>query len=159
MFVSKKVEIKETNKGKGIFANKKIGKYERILEFEKNFVTKPSNFTLRIAENIHQISKDPCAKENFVNHSCEPNAYINFKDLSLKALRNIKPDEEIAYNYLTVDWDDEDIFECKCRAKNCYKNLHGFKNLSFKEKIKLRQFLSPFLSKKIKENKSADRSC
>ena len=150
-----KIKIRLTEKGKSIFAICQIERHEIIVRFERNFTNQPSNKTLRIAENTHQLSRESHSMENFINHSCEPNGYINFKDMTLRALRRINEGEEITYNYLTADWDDEDVFDCKCGSARCLKKVHGFKNLSFVEKQKLKRFLSPFLKKKLREIESA----
>lgn len=75
----------------------------------------------------------------FINHSCEPNLRIfavvgdltdkNVHQLAFFALRDIKPDEELTFDY--VDGVDEDNIEfeiqeqrgdmvpCLCGSKNC----------------------------------------
>ncbi|MBI4146970.1 SET domain-containing protein [Candidatus Woesearchaeota archaeon] len=145
------VKIKQTNKGKGIFAAYELQKETKILKFERNFVTLPNTVTLRIDEHKHQLSTNPHSAENYINHACDPNAYIDFNDLSLRALRKIKLEEEITYNYFTSDWDNEDPFDCKCGSPCCKKLINGFKHLSLTEKKKLAPLLSPFLKKKLGE--------
>ena len=129
-------------------ATRDVIKNEIIFYFEKNFVPEPNNFTLRINENKHQLSENPSAKENFLNHSCYPSAYIDFDLLALRAIREVRKGEEVTYNYFTTDWDGEDIFECKCGSSGCIKQISGFKYLPYEEKIKIKKFLSPFLLKK-----------
>lgn len=151
MFVSDKIKVLKNTKGRGIFAKEDIGKSELIIEFKKTYISYPTNTCLRIDENLYQDNLDREATENFVNHSCEPNAFIQFDDMSLISLRKIKKGEEITYNYLTVDWDKEDVFKCKCKSKKCLKELRGFKHLPIEEKKKLEPMLSPFLKKKLNE--------
>ena len=104
MFVSNKIEVRKKGDGeKGIFAKEDIKKGETILEFEKNFVEAPTKTSIQIDEKLHQESRNQEAEENFINHSCNPNAYINFSNLTLVALRNIKKGEEITFNYLTTE--------------------------------------------------------
>ena len=95
------------------------------------------------------ISSNPESIENFLNHSCEPNGYINFEDLTFRALRNIKKGEELTFNYLTTEWDMANKFDCKCDSKDCFGYIGGFKYLPLKEKTKLLPFLSPFLKNKL----------
>jgi hypothetical protein len=149
MFLLNKLEVRNTQKGKGLFSTEVILKDQTILEFEKNYIGHHNNKTLQIDENKHQISKNPDAIENFINHSCQPNAYINFKDLTFRAKHKIGKGEELTYNYFTTDWDNEDVFQCKCGRKNCKKLIKGFRNLVLQDKKKLRPLLSPYLLRKL----------
>lgn len=147
-----KIFLLQTEKGKGLFAGEEILAGEKILEFEKNFVDYPTNKTLRIGENTHQLSTDPEAFENFINHSCEPTAQIDFKNLFLIASRTIDKGEEITYDYFTSDWEDEDVFDCRCGSSNCRLLVNGFKNLTQEERLKIKDKLSPFLLSKLELN-------
>lgn len=153
-YYNNKLEIRKTEKGKSLFARKDINKNEIILEFEKNFLPYPTKTSMQIDENIHQESKNPDAFENFINHSCEPNSYINFRDLTLRVIRKIKKGEEITYNYLTTEWELKSKFQCKCGSGKCYGHIKGFKYLTKEQQKDLLPFISPFLKKKInKKNK------
>lgn len=154
MFVSGKIEVRESNKGKSLFTKEEIKKDEKILEFEKKFQKNVTETSMQIDENLHQESKNLTALENFLNHSCEPNGYIDFKDLTFRALRNIKKGEELTFNYNTSDWDMGEGFDCKCGSKNCLHKIKGFKILTIIQKNKLEPLLSPFLKKKLKEKLS-----
>lgn len=145
------VEIRENKKGRGIYSLIDLLRGEMILYFEKNYVNYSTNMTLRIDENRFQMTKNPDAPDNFINHSCDPNCYIGWRDLSLRALKPIKTGEELTYNYFTSDWDNEDPFECRCGSKNCKRIINGFKNLDLCEMIELFDLLSPFLKKKFYE--------
>lgn len=147
--VQEVIQLIQTPKGKGLRATKKIFKSEYILSFEKNFVNYSNNKTLRIDENLHQISTDPEAIENFVNHSCEANAYIDFESLTLRAFRDIEAGEEITYNYFTTDWDKEDVFDCLCGTSVCFRKISGFKSLDFDNQLRLKELLSGYLLKKL----------
>ena len=74
-----------------------------------------------------------------INHSCNPNAGIRGEN-ELFALRDIKKEEEIFYDYSTTMWEDEikikkwlglPLWEmsCKCAEKNCRKVIGQFYNL------------------------------
>jgi hypothetical protein len=143
-----KILLKETKNGCSLFANQIIEVDEKILEFEKNFISYSTNKTLRISENVHQISRDPEALENFINHSCKPNTYIDFQNLFLISSKKIEYGEEITYDYFTSDWDNEDVFDCQCGTSNCRQKINGFKHLSDEERLKIKNKLSPFLLNK-----------
>ena len=154
MYVSNKIEVRDTKKGKSIFAIDEIVKDEIIFEFEKNFLKYPTKTSMQIDETKHQECTNPEAVENFLNHSCDPNGYIDFKDLTYRALRPIKKGEELTFNYLTTEWELANKFNCKCDSQKCYGKIKGFKYLTLEQKRELKPLLSPFLKKKLKEAES-----
>ena len=154
MYVSDKVEVRDTKKVKSLFAIDSFVEDEVVLEFEKNFLEQPRRDTLCIDTNKHQYSTNPKATENFLNHSCNPNGYIDFEDLTYRALRPIKKGEELTFNYLTTEWDMANKFDCSCGSNNCYGKIKGFKYLTLNQQKELEPLLSPFLKKKLKEAES-----
>ena len=73
-----------------------------------------------------------------INHSCEPNAFVQDKN-ELVALRDIKSGEEIFYDYSTTMADNQEKIEaangmlwtckCRCDSKNCRKIIKQFYEL------------------------------
>ena len=57
----------------------------------------------------------------FVNHACKPNCYTEIvgRTIWIRAARNIKPGEELTYDYHT---DGEQVIECRCRS-GCMRQL------------------------------------
>ncbi len=154
MYVSDKIEMQDTKKGKSIFAIDGIVKDEVVFEFEKNFLEHPTKTSMQIDKGIHQESTHPEAVENFLNHSCNPNGYIDFQDLTYRALHPIKKGEELTFNYLTTEWKLANKFDCECGSEKCYGQIRGFKYLTLEQQIELEPLLSPFFKKKLKEAES-----
>jgi SET domain-containing protein len=50
----------------------------------------------------------------FINHSCRPNCYVHIvgHTIWIRAARNIRPGEELTYDYMT---DGEGLIPCRCR--------------------------------------------
>lgn len=147
-----KAEVRQTKNGKFIFAGDEIMRDELIFKFEKNYLDHPTRTSLQIDKGVHQESTNAQAFENFLNHSCEPNGYIDFRDLTFRALRPIKKGEEFTFNYLTTEWDLANKFRCNCGSKNCYKQINGFKYLTLEQQKELKSLLSPYLKKKFNIN-------
>ncbi len=145
-------QIVKTNKGCGLQSTRKILAGALILAFEKNFVSHSTNKTLRISENRHQLCRDEGQAENFINHSCEPNAYIDFDQLELRALKTIGTGEEITYDYLTSDWDGEDVFICNCKTPSCRGLIRGFRYLDKAGRDQIKHLLSPFFQSKFHQS-------
>lgn len=62
----------------------------------------------------------------FINHSCAPNCetVIENSRVFIDAIRNIKPGEELGYDY-QLTWESTDdpeelaLYACRCGAKKC----------------------------------------
>ncbi len=55
----------------------------------------------------------------FTNHSCDPSTRIE-KDTGLMiAMRNVWPNDEITFDYLTTETEMVAGFDCTCGAENC----------------------------------------
>ncbi len=122
--------------GKGVFAKRDIRKNERILEFTGLIISEQqaklwkgkeveANL-LQIDDNKYiDIEEEPGV---LVNHSCQPNAGIK-NDRILVALRNIKKNEEIFFDYSTTMDEDCWTMKCKCGSKKCRGIVKDFKYL------------------------------
>jgi len=84
-----------------------------------------------------------------IYHSCDPNAYIDWKTMELKAKRNISSGITITYHYGTSE-DDYSMaaFACNCGSTNCVRYFRGCKYLTKKQRNKIKHLLSPFLQNK-----------
>jgi hypothetical protein len=61
----------------------------------------------------------------FVNHSCQPNCETDEIDghVYIFAIRNIKPGEELTYDYWLYDGDDD--APCYCGSKKCRGSMYS----------------------------------
>jgi hypothetical protein len=156
---------------KGIFAKKPIKKGEIISKpgvgviitereykrlQKKNFKT-IGHYAIKVADRTYLISsKDGRLDEDdFFNHSCEPNAGIKEK-FTVVAMENIKPGEEITYDYAMTDCDKDDYFKCNCGAKNCRKFITGSDWKKPELQRKYKGYFSWYIQEKI--NKLKKRS-
>lgn len=63
--------------------------------------------------------------EAYVNHSCEPNCYIDGQ-IVFRALRDIQPGEQLSVDYGTFMLTIHDpIPECNCGTPSCRKTITG----------------------------------
>ena len=68
------------------------------------------------------------ARSRVVNHSCEPNAGLR-SDRILIALRDIRCDEEICYDYSTTMSERRWTMQCHCGEKSCRGIVGDFQDL------------------------------
>jgi len=92
--------------------------------------------------------------EDFINHSCSPNIKLDVAKRWFIAIKDIKKNSEITFNYCTTEWDMRGYgtdFLCRCGSPKCYGHVRGFKYLTKEQRRKLKSMLSPFLLEKIND--------
>lgn len=152
-----KLILRETQKyGRAVFANDEIEKDEiiafwdgLIYNAEKNSDL-PNDFPLMVADHAIQFEKnkwrDSKGLARYINHSCDPNCGI--KGLfSIVAMRNIKKDEEITWDYEMTENSDWQM-DCRCGTANCRKIIRAYRFLPGEIKIKYQNYTSAWLKQK-----------
>jgi hypothetical protein len=73
--------------------------------------------------------------EWYFNHSCEGNVGFN-GDGDFTAIRNIKKDEELTYDYGLAELNPRFKMRCKCGSKSCRRTITGndWKSEEFKRR-------------------------
>ncbi|MDD3435757.1 MAG: SET domain-containing protein [Candidatus Gastranaerophilales bacterium] len=135
-FLHPNLKLKYKSNGeRGVFATGEVKKGEIVCIFVGDIFTAdelkklPEDLqrkTLQLAPDIYQLaSKNPNDTKAFdaaeyFNHSCEPNLFLTGNNI-LIAGRDIKPSEELTFDYGTSDTlGNPDIgWKCDCGATNC----------------------------------------
>jgi uncharacterized protein len=128
--------------GRGVFAAKPFRKGERVIEYTgrrilwsrvPNELDDPRMYFFGIGDGSRVI--DPSVGGNeaqWINHSYNPNCTVRERAgrIFIHAARNIRPGEELSYDYHLETDDDvphtEEIEQeapCHCRSKNCRGTL------------------------------------
>jgi len=149
MFISRKLAVRDSAKGKALVALEEIPMGEVLIRFDGTFLPRPTKNTLQIDVGKHL--EGPGEIDDYLNHSCSPNGYIEFDTLSYKTMRMVSPGEELTFNYLTTEWDMANKFRCVCGSAACLHEIKGFRYLTLAQKQALKRFLSPYLIKKLAE--------
>lgn len=110
---------------------------------------KPNRYTLQTGESKH-IILSPLYLE-YVNHSCEPNAFFDTTTFKFVCLRDIQRGEEFTFFYPSTEWDMEESFECMCQTPTCQGEIKGAKYLSIAQ-IAMYRF-SDYIGTKFKKAK------
>ncbi len=139
---------------RGLFALKPLLRHEILITYDGPLLDHPTRYSIQIDDNLH-IEGTP-ESNAYLNHSCSPNTYVDWKGVFLRALRDIEAGEELTCNYLTTDWELHEKFICTCGAPNCYGELRGFKYLSAEQQRALAQFVPEFMKNRIREKPQAD---
>ena len=126
--------------GKGVYAVKPIKKGTRIIEYigerishaeaDRRYERKGADdghTFLFIASTRTVIDATGGGNDaRYINHSCNPNCetVIEQSRVFVECIRNIKPGEELGYDY-QLTWDSTDepedlaLYNCRCGAKRC----------------------------------------
>lgn len=148
MALSQKVVIStRKDSQKGLFASAAVARGEALLTYDGPLLDHPTRLSIQIDDNKHVEGTDD--SNAFLNHSCEPNAFVDWESLCLRARRDIASGEEITCNYNTTDYEIHSVFMCTCASCQCKGMIKGFKYLSAEDQRALEPWLPPFLKKKI----------
>lgn len=116
--------IGRSRTGLGLFATAEIKKRQFIVNYTGRLLTteQAEKLEARGARYLYEINSrwtiDGSPRRNlgrYANHSCRPNAESDTRGhrIFLRAIRRIKPGEEITYDY------GNDYFEAYLKAKGC----------------------------------------
>jgi hypothetical protein len=126
--------------GKGVFALAPLTRGEHIIEYKGEVITWPQalkrhphdpsdpdhTFYFHIDDGNVIDAKYGGNAARWINHACKPNCEADEVDgrVFIKALRAIRPGEELFYDYgLVIDQPYtaklKKQFECRCGAKKC----------------------------------------
>jgi SET domain-containing protein len=142
--------------GRGVRALMPIKKGSRVIEYlgervshdeaDRRYDLKgqdDGHTFLFIASNRTVIDAGVDGNEaRYVNHSCAPNCetVIEKSRVFIEAIRNIKPGEELGYDY-QLTWDSKDDpaelsnYACRCGAKRCRGTMLDRHPLDLKAKL------------------------
>ena len=127
-------KIKKSNiDNKGLYASKNIKAKQIVIHYKGKLVTKKeveknpkfdNDKAIYLFNVNNRYDMDGDFEYNdarLINHSCNPNCEVDGKGLKLWifALRDIKKDEELSYDYGFGYDKDYKQFVCKCGANNC----------------------------------------
>ncbi|NJN44660.1 MAG: SET domain-containing protein [Anaerolineae bacterium] len=132
-YLSPKLEVRAWHGQFGVFAVEPVKTGELISVWSGIVVNaeqlsqlpdETQRHTIQVEEGLFFASILPDEPADYINHSCNPNAGL-VGQLTLVAMRNIKPGEEIGFDYATADSTPYDEFDCECGANNCRGRVTG----------------------------------
>ena len=120
-------------KGRGLYATKDIKEDAKLIDYKGKLITKKQTeesvkydnskpiylFTLNKKYDLDGDFEYNTAR--LINHSCNPNCEVSGTGLKVwvYAIKDIKKDEELTYDYGFGFDEGYKDFPCKCRSKNC----------------------------------------
>lgn len=124
----KKVKVKKSSAGLGLFAEKSFKKNDFIIEYtgeqisEKEADKRGGKYLFRVNSKQTIDARERKNIARYINHSCKPNcqARIISGKIMIFAIKNINTGEEFAYDY-GKEYFDEYIKPFGCRCSKCQK--------------------------------------
>jgi hypothetical protein len=130
-------------KGAGIFAARRFRAGETIvLEDSASYTARTVTradleahgheldwYTFQVGPDAYLLPRG--AIDDLINHSCEPSAGIRLDrgGYRLLALREIRPGEEVTYDYSTYLAGDHEAMRCSCGSRRCRGLIGAFADL------------------------------
>lgn len=107
----------------------------------------PNKFTIQAGIASHVLNRGKLVK---MNHSCDPNCYFKWSSSrqdqpELFALRDIRKDEAICFNYTSTEWQLASPFNCECGVSSCYGKISGFSALNERQRDSISSIVAPHI--------------
>lgn len=155
-YLSPSLQGRLTGGRRGVFARRRIRSGEVLAVWggevmtEKRFNRLPAErqrISVQVEEHLYLAPQAEGPAEWF-NHSCDPNAGM-MGQITLVALRDIAPGEEVCYDYAMSDGSPYDEFECHCGAAACRGRITGNDWRKAELWEQYRGYFSPYLQRRI----------
>ena len=106
---SAKLGVLVANGRKGLFAVVSIAKGEILIDLNgEETLSSPTKRSLQIGEGKHAFGREETV--GYLNHGCDPNVFLDFSCLCVRALKDIRAGEEVAINYAATEYEMHDSF-------------------------------------------------
>lgn len=118
--------VKRSSAGLGLFAGEAIPRKACVIEYTGVLLT-PEEYQASNSRYLFDVGRNKTIdgaprwnKARYINHSCRPNCDIEIQKgrVFIQARRNIKPGEELSYDY-GFDFADWREHPCRCGATEC----------------------------------------
>lgn len=111
---------------KFLTANHEYAPNQIVLKLGSSQTSQTDSRRIQVSDGVYILPP------KMIYHACNPNAYIDWQDMTLRALRGILQNEIVTYHYGTSEYDyTVGAFHCDCESKNCVGFFSGFKDMKF----------------------------
>ncbi len=158
-WISPSTEIRQSRVGgRGLFAIKPIKKGDLLVVWGGNYVDKNESekakkdgkLVMQWDEDLFSIEDKGEGSGYFVNHSCEPNLWMEGA-YALVAMRDIEKGKELTADYAIWEADENYVsrWDCSCSSTKCRKKVTG-KDWRLKRlRERYKGHFSPLINKRI----------
>lgn len=146
--------------GKGMFTHKTFKKGDIVFVMKGphlKFYPKTKEEALHFPNAVgiaKDIWIDPVSPYEFLNHTCNPNVVAGEDGITYYALRDIKENEELTFDYSTSEYSDWEM-NCACGSDGCRMLIQSIEFLPKEYYNKYQPYISKYF-KEIYEQKNND---
>jgi hypothetical protein len=84
-------------------------------------VTAPTKYSIQIGVRTHIDG----AGTRYLNHSCDPNVFVDAETISVITLRPLAENEALFFFYPANEWLMTVPFQCYCKSRRCIGTICG----------------------------------
>jgi uncharacterized protein len=158
-WMSPKIEVRESKVGKGMFAKEPIKQGETVVIWGGDYTgtqgalkaKELGKITMQWGTDIWTVEDAGEDETYFINHSCDPNLWMEGIS-TLVARKSIAKDEELTADYAMWEADENHTpaWECRCGSTLCRKRITGKDYLLSELQNKYRDHFSELINNRIK---------
>jgi hypothetical protein len=134
-----------------VVAAEAIAAGETILVVTGRRVRRPDVYSVQVGPRTHIAAPEGIAWNErvgdygwrFLNHSCEPSAWL--RGVELVARVDIAEGGEVTFDYNTTEWDMSHPFTCLCGAPSCLGTVRGYRWLDETARARILPWVAPHL--------------
>lgn len=91
-----------------------LGRYATV-------VSEPTRYSIQVGISRHIDGPGT----RYLNHSCEPNAFVDAQTLCVVSLRPLAANVPLQFFYPANEWHMTAPFQCRCQARRCIGTVAG----------------------------------
>jgi hypothetical protein len=117
-------ELVENAVGLGVFAKRAVPAQSvfSLMEFGPSR-SQPWRHSIQIG--LHEHAEPLPNFLRYLNHSCDPNLFVDVRAKQVVALRPIATGDELTFFYPATEWRMQSPFPCACGAAQCCGGIRG----------------------------------
>ena len=150
------VRRKVSNGQNALFALRSFKPGDVIADFSAGTISaEPTYLTIQVGTRKH-VTFDPEFLQ-YINHSCDPNVFIDTTTMQAIALKELRVDQELTFFYPSTEWKMTQRFNCYCGSPHCLGEIKGAAYLSkeVRERYRFTDFIQQQIAKRPARKKVA----
>jgi hypothetical protein len=117
-------ELVEDAVGLGVFAKRALAAQRVLSDMEFGpSRTQPWRHSIQIG--VHKHAEPLPAYLRYLNHSCDPNLFVDVRAMQVITLRPIAHGDELTFFYPATEWRMQSPFTCECGSPRCCGEIRG----------------------------------
>jgi hypothetical protein len=95
----------------------------RVLDLARysTVVPEPTQYSIQVGASTHVDGPGT----RYLNHSCDPNVFVDAQSLSVVTLRPVPADTPLCFFYPANEWRMAASFQCNCGTPQCIGTVAG----------------------------------